>query len=208
VATAGALVLIDSSLTLSSSWTRYVLSAQKIDRLIEEFQFDWEMLRAAWGQRGPDSRQIADALELLKQTASDILQVLEHEVAVGAVELRADIRSALEVKPDAPGTAGANVILTNREDVQDDWLLEVDGRPYGRHTGGRAAVAGLQPGAHEFRVEGAISGQLRRDMVCARVSLGEIVNVELTLRNSGSTDTGHGLMISATPVLPELDASA
>jgi SMODS and SLOG-associating 2TM effector domain 2 len=181
VAIAGALVLIDSSFTLSSSWTRYTLSAQKIGRLIENFQFDWEILRASWNQRGPDSRQIADALELLKQTALNVLQVLEHEVATGAIELRADVRSALEVRPDVKVMAGANVIITNSDELQDEWVLEVDGRAFGRFTGGRAAIAGLSEGMHQFRVEAIIGGRPQSDAISAQISTAAIANIELTL---------------------------
>ena len=205
VAVAGALVLIDSSLTLSSSWTRYTLSAQKIERIIERFQFDWEILRASWGQRGPDSRQIGDALRLLQETALTVLQIIEHEVATGAVELRADIRNAVEVKPDIQAIGGANVILTNSDELQEDWSLEVDGRPLGRFKGERAAVAGLSPGAHQFRVEALVGGQLQCDVICAQISTDAIASVELTLRTSPGNRDGSPIN-QLRRELQELDA--
>lgn len=181
VAVAAALVLIDSSLTLSSSWTRCMLSQQRIDRVIEEYQFDWEVIRAGWGQTGPNSQQIADALERLKQAALQLLQIVEDETSAGAVELRADLRNAAEVKPQISISAGANVILTNSDQVQDNWSLEVDGRSFGKYAGGRAALVGLRPGAHQFRVEGTIGGQLQRDEVCAQMSATGVADIELTL---------------------------
>jgi len=190
VAIAGALVLIDSSLTLSSSWTRYTLSAQKIELLIQTFQFDWESLRASWGQRGPDLRQIADALELLKQTALNVLQVLEHEVATGAVELRADIRSAVEIRPDIKGIAGANVIIANSDELEDEWSLEIDGRPFGRFSGRKAAVAGLSYGIHRFRVEAIVGGVLQADAISAQISTDAIANIELTLTPRSADTNG------------------
>jgi hypothetical protein len=181
VAVASTLVLIDSSFTLSSSWIRYMISEEKIERVLEEFQFDWEVTRASWDQTGPNSHQVTDALARLKQAALQVSQIVQDETSIWAAELRAGLKNAAETKLQIPATAGVNVILTNGDKVKGEWSLEVDDGEAQNYSGVRAALAGLKPGVHKFRVEGKIGDQIQKDEVSAQISPSSVCEVKLIL---------------------------
>ena len=69
-----------------------MISEEKIERVLEEFQFDWEVTRASWDQTGPNSHQVTDALARLKQAALQVSQIVQDETSIWAAELRAGVK--------------------------------------------------------------------------------------------------------------------
>jgi len=61
------------------------------------------------------------------------------------------------------------------------WTLSIDdGNPM-RHSGKTAAVTGMAPGVHKFKVEGSIQNRAKRTEVAQSVTAGTVATLELVL---------------------------
>jgi conflict system pore-forming effector with SLATT domain len=185
LAVAAAGVAIDYFFGFSSGWMRYMAAQQKIVRLLREFEFDWETLRAGLGEQKPAVAQVAAALTRLKLTALQVQQTVEEETNSWIAEFRNSLRlidEAAKAKLEAPTKSAINVVVTNASQVTEEWTLTVDDGTRTCHRGTRAALVGLTPGAHKVYIEGRIDTQLRRDEAAIFVPATGIGEVTLTLK--------------------------
>jgi hypothetical protein len=175
---------LDYFLGFTSGWMRYVQAQQKIAGIVQAFQFDWETLRAGWGAN-PSREQVLAALGRLKDIALQVEKVVQDETDAWIAEFKSTLKlldDAARAKAEAAPLPGANVVVTNGDQVAGEWTLTVDDGAATRHRGQRAAQVGLQPGAHKFAVEGQMGNDRKRDEVTAVVPASGVAEVSLTLR--------------------------
>lgn len=88
LAAAAALLGLDRYFGFSSGWTRYMVTELKLFRILQEFQFDWEALRA-----GPSSttsgHDIAQKLiARAKACVMELKRAVESETSTWVVDFR------------------------------------------------------------------------------------------------------------------------
>jgi hypothetical protein len=185
LAFAAFLISLDYFFGFTTGWCRYLESQQKITRTTEDFEWDWEILRAGWGGQNPSAEQVRAALARLKAATSTILQIVEDETAAWVAEFKSSIKmidEAARAKVEAAPLPAANVSLENGTDVEGDWSLAVDDGSPVKQRGTRAALTGLRPGPHKFTVEGKIAGAVKRDEVSVDVPVRGVAEVKLKLQ--------------------------
>ncbi|VTR92536.1 Uncharacterized protein OS=Beggiatoa sp. PS GN=BGP_4009 PE=4 SV=1: DUF4231 [Gemmata massiliana] len=186
LAGAALLVALDYFYGYTSSWVRYLDAEQRIARIVYEFQFDWERLRAGWvGAPPPTLDQVATALARLRNAVLGVQQVVEDETSLWATEFRSTLKQlddAARTRPTPmPAAAGANVTVTNGAALDDGWGLAVGDGQTEQHWGIRAALTDLKPGPCRFVAEGVLKGCSVRDELTVEVPQQGIVDIRMTL---------------------------
>ncbi|QEL14857.1 SLATT domain-containing protein [Limnoglobus roseus] len=174
---------LDYFFGFTSGWVRYLIAQQNIARLVYEFEFDWETLRAAWAAGQPTPEQIQAALIRLKKALLDTQQVVEVETAEWATEFKAailklDAASRAKAETSA-GPCAVNVTLAGGSVAQ--WTVSVDGGASQSASGTRKALL-VSAGTHTFVAEGSVGGQPARDEAAVVVNGPGVTEVALTLR--------------------------
>jgi hypothetical protein len=93
---------IDRYLGLSSGWMRYVKAEQKIARLQQRFQFDWEE-RQAQIAGPPESADITELLEIASTFIGQLKDVIEKETDAWILDFKkslAVLDKALQTRPE------------------------------------------------------------------------------------------------------------
>jgi hypothetical protein len=87
-AIAGLLLLLDRFGGHSSSWIRFVLTANKLKIILEEFRFNWEIWKSSNIEKPLSSKDISEALVKLKKPLIATLEVIDQETRQWAIEFR------------------------------------------------------------------------------------------------------------------------
>jgi len=185
LAFAALLISFDYFFGFTSAWCHYLEAQQKITRITEEFQYDWEVFRASWVGQNPGPEQVRAALTRLKEATLRVLQVVEDETAAWIGEFKSTLKvidDATRAKAEATQLPAVNVTLTNGPDVEGDWSLAVDDGAPVKQRGARAALIGLRPGPHKFTIEGKIADAVKRDEVSADIPGRGVAEIKLTLQ--------------------------
>lgn len=185
LALAALLVSFDYFFGFTTAWCRYLEAQQRIARAMDEFQFDWELLRAGWAGQNPGPEPTRAALLRLKEATLRVDQLVEDETAVWVAEFKSALKvidDAARSRSDVTPLPAVNVTLTNGGSVDGAWQLTVDDGTPVSQQGTRAALVGLRPGPHKFTAQGTIAGVDKRDEISAEVPAKGIASVELTLQ--------------------------
>lgn len=106
IALSGAALLANTALGLSSSWSRYVQTALRLQAALNAFQFDWAQIQLDLvGNPGPD--QTRQALQALKAFSQSIDAIVQSETERWSVDLGESLRrlealSQQQRVPDEP----------------------------------------------------------------------------------------------------------
>ena len=90
VGIAAALLGLDKAFGYSSGWTRYVLTATSMTKLLHEFRMDWVALSAA-AAVPPTMEQQAGMIQRAKEFVSTIQGMIEQETKDWATEFQSNI---------------------------------------------------------------------------------------------------------------------
>jgi hypothetical protein len=132
VGSAAALLGLDKAFGFSSGWTRYVLNATAMTKLLHEFRLDWVALVAA-GQDPPTPEQRTVLIQRAKDFVSTIQSMVLQETKDWATEfqsniaqmekdlksqldtLKAQVEKAAKEKEDATKPGSIELNLTNAD---------------------------------------------------------------------------------------------
>jgi conflict system pore-forming effector with SLATT domain len=184
LALAGTLVLLDRFFGFSTAWMRFVITEMRIRKALDDFQFDWELERAAWKSGRPNDEQLQRMLGRAKTFVAELNTLVESETALWVEEFQSTLKvvdEAVKAKAEAAALGGVNVTVTNGEQCDHGWQLSIDDGPERTYTGKSAAVAGLTATTHAISVRGTIGGNLKRSEALVTIAAGGAPKVELTL---------------------------
>ena len=88
---AGACLLLNRSLGISSSWIRYVTTAFHITTALEEFQLQWAQTMARLAGKPSTQEEVAELLAMLTEFTKRINKLVEDETNVWAVAFNEDL---------------------------------------------------------------------------------------------------------------------
>ncbi len=103
VGLAAALIGLDKAFGFSSGWTRYILTATSMTKLLQEFRMDWVALYAG-SSTPPTAEQEAKLIQRARQFVLDIQSALIDETKQWATEFQS---SAAQIEKDVQGQLDA-----------------------------------------------------------------------------------------------------
>lgn len=203
VGAAAALIGIDRTFGLSSGWTRYVLTASSIRKLLEEFRFDCALLQCNFGQN-----ETADEIRGIIQRAKDFRLAVENavyqETQDWATEFQnsvAQLEKDVKVQIDAlkgelektkrgeeakgPGALELTVVNAQRADEGKIRII-LDGVDRNiadeTLTGGNKWVRlNVAPGQYKLSVKGTVDGNPVCTSTAIVVKAGEVLKSEIPI---------------------------
>ena len=191
VALAATFVGLDRFFGSSSAWIRYMTTELRLRAALEEFELDWHRQRAGWRGQTPSEGQVDAMLHRCREFIVQINSTVEEETASWVTEFQATLNQMDEVVKAADAEVRArrasqepgavNLVVTNGNQVDRDWTLAVNDGSGKVYVGRTAAVRGLPPGVHVFKVVGLIGGNQKQAEVSASVLPGASVTAEMTL---------------------------
>ena len=94
---AGVLVALDRFLGCSSSWIRYISTELRLQKILDEFQIDWQCQKSKWKDAGPDNRQIRDIFGIAKQFIQQVDQLIIEETNAWIAEFQSVLKQIDEL---------------------------------------------------------------------------------------------------------------
>lgn len=184
VAVAAVLIALDQFLGCSTGWMRFILTEMRIRRILEMFRFDWEAERTAWKGQPPTEDQAQKVLSLAKSFVTEVQTIVEGETRAWAEEFKSSLKQideAAKAKAEVSALGGVNVTVTNGDQCDQGWELNIDHGTPKKYTGTTAAFSGLTAAVYAIRVIGMIQGRQKRAEKLVTVASGTVMSVELTL---------------------------
>jgi conflict system pore-forming effector with SLATT domain len=181
---AAALVALDRFFGYSSAWVRYITAELQLRKILDEFRMDWEAARASWKGTVPGEEQVRQALALCRTIIVQADEIVRDETSRWVTEFQDTLKQLDEtVKAKTAATAPGAVTLsiTNGDACDAGWAVSIDEGSVNAFSGKTAAITGLAPGIHRFKVEGKIQSQAKRAEAVQNVGAGAVSGLELTL---------------------------
>jgi hypothetical protein len=179
-----AFIGLDKFFGFSSGWTRYILTAQMIQKTIYSFEIDWAKLQARVETRPLQQSEVEDFLQTVRTFYDSILGQITQETQQWAAEFQQSI-SDLEVQAKAKmqsSQPGALVVsITGAEHLDSEPEIMIDDVSYGHIEGGNWATSRIPPGQHAIRVIGSINGKRTQASDAVTVAPGGKAQVSLAL---------------------------
>jgi hypothetical protein len=185
LAVAAALVILDRFFGFTSAWIRYVTTELKIRQVLEEFQMDCEIARAAWPDGKPTADHVQQMLARCKAFVTQVQGIVVDETNMWAREFQDTLKQltadAAAARSTAAEPGAVNVAVTNGDECAAGWDLTVDGGTPQHFTGKSGALAALTTGVHLLAATGTINGTVKRAQIAATVAAGGVASASLTL---------------------------
>lgn len=190
VALAAALFGLDKFFNYSSGWMRYVRTELVLRTALSDFEFEWQINRAAWTSAEPTPEQVADMLARCSAFAARINAIVTEETnawitefqaslsqlgeSVRAAEARVEAAEARRI--EAAQTGALNVTVRHEGNVWAGPIkLQVGQSRLEPHSGPTVALTDLPAGPRKLLAEAVVGGKLYRsemavDVVAGRTS--------------------------------------
>lgn len=155
-------IALDKFFGFSSGWTRYVLTAQLIQKTIYSFDLDWTKLQSRLGNRAPEQSEVEEFLQMAKNLYDVVLGQISQETQQWAAEFQqsiSDLESIVKNKMQAsePGALAVSIMGTDTLDSQPEVMI--DQVSYGLIEAGSWAISRIAPGNHAVRIVGSRNGR-------------------------------------------------
>lgn len=187
---------LDRWFGFSSTWTRCVLTAQKLQTLLAAFRLDWQRELAALEGDPPRAEKLQALLARVAQFRKETDDLVNAETQMWSEEFRSSLNQleetvkarqatlAQEIGARAVATApGAlEVTVTNGDQATGGWVVSVDGDAPTPHRGTKAVRSGVQPGIRVVRVAGEIGGKALRGEAAVKVPPDAVAAVSVALQ--------------------------
>jgi len=180
-----AFIALDKFFGFSSGWTRYVLTAQIIQKTIYSFDLDWTKLQARLGNRAPGPSEIDEFLQIAKTVYESIMGQVAQETQQWAAEFQqsiADLESMTKARMQANEPGALAVSLTGSESLDSQPEVMIDEVSYGRIEAGNWAISRIAPGQHAVRILGSLNGKRVQASDVVTILPGGKAQVSLALR--------------------------
>ena len=99
LAISAALIVMDRFFFFSASWMRFITSELKIDALLQDFQLDWEIQKAALEGKMPEDAQVQEQLQKSKTLLKNVNEIITKE----SEQWKNDFSNALKQIDKNPG---------------------------------------------------------------------------------------------------------
>jgi hypothetical protein len=156
------LIALDKFFGFSSGWTRYVLTAQLIQRTIYSFDLDWTKLHARLGNQAPQQTEVDEFLQTAKALYESILGQVAQETQQWAADFQqsiSDLESMTKAKMQANQPGAIAVSISGSEALDSNPELIIDEVSYGCIESGNWALSRIAPGNHAIRIVGSRNGR-------------------------------------------------
>jgi hypothetical protein len=203
VASAAGLIGLDKAFGWSSGWTRYVLTATLMTKLLHEFRLDWVAMLAA-SATSPTTEQQAKLIQRARDFVSTVQGMVLQETQEWAAEFKSnmaqlekDLKSQLETlkarveatikeKEDASAAGSIELTVTNADKTDGfQFTVTLDGAP-GKITEPVANALvwthiNTAPGHYKLNVDGKIGGKAIATAMVLEIKPRDIAKPSLTL---------------------------
>jgi SMODS and SLOG-associating 2TM effector domain 2 len=179
------LIALDKFSGFSSGWTRYVLTAQVIQKIIYSFELDWTKLQARLGSRAPEQSEVEEFLQTAKTLYDSILGQVAQETQQWAAEFQqsiSDLESMAKAKMQASEPGALAVSISGSEALDSEPEVIIDEVSYGRIEAGNWAISRIAPGNHAVRIVGSLGGKRVQASDVVTIPPGGKAQVSLALR--------------------------
>lgn len=205
VGVAAALIGIDRTFGLSSGWTRYVLTATSLRKLLEEFRFDCALLLCKSGkdvtsedivtlvQRAKDFRLAVEnaVFQETKDWATEFqnnVAQLEKDVKAQIDAFKSELEKARQVQAsETPGALELTLVNALRPDNNEvQIVLDSTERNIADEALAGASKwvrLNLAPGQYKLSAKAAIQGRTVLSSTAIVIKAGEIAKAEISLAN-------------------------
>lgn len=183
LALAGTLLALDRFHGATSGWVRYLRAAQELTTELDDFELEFERLRAGWDQGTPSRDEARAALALAQRFMRDANAIVRKETDAWAEEFAGavkDMELQLKTMSAAKERGWLRVTVTNGDQCADGWKLEVGDLPATKRQG-KVAEETVAPGKYSVRASGEIAGKPVKAGKQIAVAAGATELVELTL---------------------------
>jgi hypothetical protein len=203
VGLAAALIGLDKAFGFSSGWTRYVLTATSMNKLLHEFRMDWVALVAA-AKDSPTLEQQAGLIQRTKDFVSAVQSMVLQETKDWATEFQSnmaqmekDLKSQLDTlkaqveknakeKEDAAKAGSIELTLTNADKTDgfhfDVTLEDSSGKFTDSVSNAKVWTRiGTAPGQYKVTIEAKAKGSPIATSTIVDVKPGETAKPSLTL---------------------------
>ncbi len=203
VGLAAALLGLDKAFGFSSGWTRYVLTATSMTKVLHEFRMDWLLLYSELGDP-PKPEQEAKLIQRAKQFAGDIQGALLEETKQWANEFQSnsaqmekDVRGQLDAlksqvekvskeREEAQRPGGIELSIPNADKADGFQVAVVLQGTHGAQTETLAnskvwTQIGTAPGQYKVAVAGKSGGSPFGISTIFEVKPGEVAKPSITL---------------------------
>jgi len=184
LALAGACVFLDKFFGYSSGWMRYITTAMKLQRMVEEFNVDWAILSAAVKGNAPDATERETMLRRAQTFLQSVLTEVESETAAWAAEYRsnlAELEKTARQQLEASRPGVINLKVANVGKFRNGVTVFLDEVPRQTVTSTECQLSPVFPGDHFVKVQGSINDKTVMAGAPVRIEPGQSVTVTLSL---------------------------
>ncbi len=203
IGTAAALIGLDRAFGFSTGWTRYVLTATSLTKLLHEFRMDWVALVAAAAEP-PTSEQRAGLIQRAKEFVASVEAMVLQETKDWATEfqsnmaqmekdlkaqldtLKAQVEKSDKEKKDASKPGAIELTLTNAEKTDGfrfDVTLEGASGRFGESLSNAKVWTrvNVAPGQYKVALDALAQGRKTSTSGIVEVKPGETAKPSLVL---------------------------
>lgn len=161
IALAATLVLLDRFYGFTTSWLRFVQTAQLIGNALDSFRMEAERLRMAWKDSEPDEDEAAAMLDTIYGFVARTGQIVSEETAKWAAEFAEvikEIDEQVRKAAEAARRGGLQLTVNNGDKCTDNWTVTIDNGGTHKRRGKTSSFL-LPGGMHTLTVHGTIKGR-------------------------------------------------
>src|ERR1043166_2320488 len=187
LALAGACVFLDKFFGYSSGWMRYITTAMKLQRMVEEFNVDWAILSASVKGNVADITERETMLRRAQAFLQSVLAEVESETAAWAAEYRsnlAELEKSAKQQLEASRPGVINLKITNAGKFSNGVTVFLDEVPRQTVTSTECQLSPVFPGDHFVKVQGSINNKTVMAAAPVRIEPGQSMMVTLSLPES------------------------
>ncbi len=188
LAIAAGCVLLDRYFGYSTSWMRYVVAMQAIEKARETFRLDWTVLARKLTTVPAGTPEHVELLERLVQRARDVIvevkEASEKETKAWIVEFQTNLSQLekdLKSQMEASRPGGVDVEVTDGAKSETPVEVSLDGMLAERFTGTAGSIGYVAPGVHRVTVKARKAGRDYLASALVNVTGGEIGKARFTL---------------------------
>jgi hypothetical protein len=192
VGLAGLMLGIDRFGGFTSGWVRYIVAAQKLNQILEDFRFTWALNNLRPDNSIPlsiDEKKILikscqDFLQSVQSIVNDETQKWVIEFQSALTDIETSFKSASEAtKADIKKkeTGAISLAVSNGKSSEKPWSLSINEKLINSFSGNSAVLADLEPDIFKLKITGIINGKPVEDEKPVIVKGGEISSITMTL---------------------------
>jgi hypothetical protein len=182
---AAAMIGLDKFFGCSAGWVRFISAGLKLQKILSDFQIDWQTGTAGWKQKNaPSPDEILSMLSRAKTLLSQVDDVVLDETNAWIAEFTSVLKmmeESAKAQAEAAKPGGLNIKVMNGDQAQNGWYLSIDSRQETKCSGTSAAAGSLAPGIHTVSVRGEIAGNPKQAAKAVMIVSNAVEDVDLPL---------------------------